>query len=74
MSKQQYVPQAGSGTKTYATKENAIKRAEAILDTRSDRKGLNYLIMEADDGRWVPVFIGERAIQAGLHFHAHVIA
>lgn len=55
--------------KTYAYKENAIKAAEAAYGEHN----LRYLVMENDEGRWVPIFIGQAAVQAGVHFHFTVI-
>jgi hypothetical protein len=55
--------------KTYAYKENAIKAAEAAYG----KHNLRYLVMENDEGRWVPIFIGQAAVQAGVHFHFTVI-
>lgn len=55
--------------KTYAFKENAIKAAEEAYGDHN----LRYLVMKNDEGRWVPVFIGQAAVQAGVHFHFTVI-
>jgi urease beta subunit len=41
--------------KTYATRENAVN--------------LRYILSVNADGRFFPVFLGERALQAGVHFH-----
>lgn len=58
-------------TKTYATKENAIKAVEKKFP-ESNNDGLTYIIMKTEDGRYYPVFLGERALQAGVHLHFHV--
>lgn len=53
--------------KTYASYQNARKAVE--------KKGFQnerHFIME-DLGRFYPVFIGERAIERGIHFHFNVI-
>lgn len=56
-------------TKTYKTRENAIKAAEA----KFGNDDLRYFIMTAEDGRFFPVFVGEKAVQAGVHFHFNII-
>ena len=65
-----YIPQTCSESKTYATEAAAVKRAEALS---SNLSGVTYIIMLADNGRFVPVFIGNSAVAAGLHFQAHVL-
>jgi len=55
--------------KTYATEASAIKAAEA----KFGQTDLRYLVMEADEGRFYPLFIGESAVQAGAHFHFCVV-
>ncbi len=62
--------------KTYATKVNAIKAAEKIYganEAHYGSAGLHYLIMTTDEGRFYPVFFGERSIQAGAHFVFNVV-
>lgn len=63
--------------KTYATRENAIKAVEkkGFADTVPHFKNLalRYFIMTHTDGRFFPVFVGEAAVQAGVHFHFNVI-
>ena len=56
-------------TKTYATEANAIRAVEK----HNVNESLTYFINRTADGRFVPVFIGERAVQAGLHFHFSVV-
>jgi hypothetical protein len=51
--------------KTYATEANAVK---AVQD-KFPGDTLRYVMLTADDGRFYPLFLGERAIQAGVHFH-----
>lgn len=71
-----YIPGTVGGSKTYATEERAVKRAEEIIAGLGDWIGpkMTYIIMIADNGRYVPVFIGERAVQTGIHFKTHVLA
>lgn len=69
-----YIPQTCSTSKTYATEEGAVKRAEAIVANLHEMfKNQTYIIMQADNGRYVPVFVGQRALEAGLQFHAHIL-
>lgn len=54
--------------KTYATKANAqkaVKKAQLPDEVRGQL--LTYILTQNEEGRWYPVFIGERAIQAGVH-------
>ena len=62
--------------KTYATVDNAIKAVEkayganvAFADTN-----LRYVVAVGADGRFFPVFIGEAAVRAGVHFKFCVAA
>lgn len=67
--------------KTYKTRENAIKAVDKFF---ADRVGaykaqgltanLTYFLHTHTDGRFFPVFVGERALHAGLHFHFNVVA
>jgi hypothetical protein len=58
--------------KTYATEANAIKAVEKRFPgTAND--GLRYILQRTHDGRFYPVFIGNSAIHAGVHFHFHVV-
>lgn len=62
--------------KTYATEANAIKAVEAKY-AKADCFGgadVHYVIMTNDDGRFFPVFFGERALQNGVHFNFNVMA
>jgi len=59
-------------TKTYATEANAIKAVEKVFPG-SDNDGLRYIIMPTPDGRFYPVFVGNSAVHAGVHFHFHVV-
>lgn len=58
--------------KTYATEANAIKAVEKRFP-ESANDGLRYIIHRSPDGRFYPVFIGNSAIHAGVHFHFHVV-
>lgn len=54
---------------TYATVENAVKAVEKKYGSDDLHQNQTYIIAVAEDGRFVPVFIGERAVQAGIHIH-----
>lgn len=60
-------------SKTYATRENAVKAVEKVFSTKSS-DCLRYIIMVHIDGRFFPVFIGEAALSGGAHFDFHVLA
>lgn len=55
--------------KTYATKENVIKAVG-----RSGLLDLRFIVMQHDDGRFFPVFIGQSALDRGVHFHFNILA
>lgn len=64
-------------TKTYATRENAIKAVEKKFGPRmtaDNGENLFYFVHTHTDGRFFPVFVGERAVQAMVHFHFNVVA
>ncbi len=54
--------------KTYATKENARKAVAKI-----GAQCLRHFIMQNDEGRFFPVFVGQEAVQEGIHFHFNVV-
>lgn len=54
--------------KTYASKENARK---AVAKIGAER--LRHFIMQNDENRWFPVFVGPEALQEGIHFHFNVV-
>lgn len=57
-------------TKTYATKANAIKAVEKA----NIKEDFRYIIYTDEaTGRFYPVFLGEKCIQAGIHFKFHVV-
>ena len=61
-------------TKTYKTEANAIKAVEKVygkVDGLND--GLTFVMMTTDEGRFFPLFIGNKAIEAGVHFNFAVI-
>ena len=55
--------------KSYATEENAKKAVEKLY-ANSD---LRYFIARTDDGRFFPVFLGQEAVTAGVHFNFNVV-
>ena len=58
----------GAGTKTYATEINADKAvAKAGLEK------FRHFIMRTSDNRFFPVFVGQEAVQAGVHFQFHIV-
>lgn len=63
-------------TKDYASRENAIKAVEKKgMHNLVDSKGfaIRWFIAVGENGRFFPTFIGEAAIQAGIHFHFNVV-
>ena len=62
-----YIP---ATTKTYATEANAVA---AVNKAFTGEDNLRYMIVTNKDGRFVPVFIGEKALQAGVHFMGFTI-
>lgn len=59
--------------RTYATQARAIKAVEQRLDEKT-LQSVTWFIHTHIDGRFFPVFVGERAVQAGVHFHFNVVA
>lgn len=57
--------------KTYATEANAIKAVEKKFP-EAGNDGLRYFIQWTPEGRCFPVFVGEKALQHGVHFHFNV--
>lgn len=54
-----------NGVKTYATRANVIKAVEKrFADTNA-----RYVIMTTEDGRFFPLFIGNKSIEAGTHHY-----
>ena len=64
--------------KTYATRENAVKAVQKAFGERmtanNNGENLQFILGTNAKGRFFPVFIGERAISAGIHFHFCVAA
>lgn len=58
-----------SNVKTYANEANVIKAVEA-----KGFSDLHWFITYTKDGRAFPVFVGEKAMQRGVHFHFNVVA
>lgn len=54
--------------KTYATKENARKAV-----AKKGLENIRHFYMTNEEGRWFPVFIGQEAMQHGVHFHFNVV-
>jgi len=63
--------------KTYATRENAVKAVEKKYGPNCEHAGAAdvwYVLMQTAEGRWFPVFLGERALKNGCHFDFNVCA
>lgn len=58
--------------KTYATAANAVKAVDKEY-SHAVTDHLSYIIQRTEEGRYFPVFIGERAAHAGVHFHFCVV-
>lgn len=59
--------------KTYATEANAVKAVEKKFPS-ADNDGLRYFLQRTADGRFFPIFIGNKALEAHVHFHFNVVA
>lgn len=59
-------------TKTYATRENAIKAAQKYYGG-DHHQDLTFFVATHTDGRFFPVFVGERAVRAGVHFRFNIV-
>jgi hypothetical protein len=64
-----YKPEAN---KTYATEANALKAVYKLYPADRD-DGLQFIIFKTEEGRYFPIFTGERALQAMVHFHFNVV-
>ena len=60
--------------RTYKTVENAIKAVEAKIYPTNEMDQTYFIHREESTGRYFPVFIGNRAITAQLHFLFNVVA
>lgn len=68
---------APNPNKTYATRENAIRAVEKVYGENKaywPSADLHYVIMATAEGRWFPLFIGERALQHQVFRHFAVMA
>lgn len=61
--------------KTYKTRENAIKAVEKaeLHDLEWKGQRVRWMILTHSDGRFFPVFLGEPAVQCGIHFKFNVL-
>lgn len=59
--------------RTYATVANAEKAVTKKLVNPDLVNKLHWYIAE-QGGRFFPVFVGERALQHGMHFHFNCVA
>lgn len=63
--------------KSYASAENAIKAVEKVFGANHEHPGsadVRYVIVQTVDGRFAPLFIGESALRAGVHFRFNIAA
>lgn len=61
--------------KTYVSRANAIKAVEKVFGLNEAHAGsadVRYVVLQGDDGRWFPLFVGESALAFGVHFHFNV--
>lgn len=58
--------------KTYISPDNA-RAAIAKYPFIDENRELRYVILQNAQGRYFPAFLGDKAIQAGVHFHFAVI-
>lgn len=54
--------------RTYATEANADKAM-----AKHGFEELRHFIMRTAEGRFFPVFVGQEAVQHGVHFHFNVV-
>lgn len=60
--------------RTYASEINAIKAALKVYpDSIPANEGLRFITMQTPEGRWYPVFIGQKAVERMVHFHFNVL-
>lgn len=58
-------------TRTYATRENAIKAAEK----KCGHLPVRFIVMVDEyTGRFFPVFIGQECLQYGIHLEFNILA
>lgn len=58
--------------KTYASKAN-VEKAIAKYPQIAENDNLRYFIEQTPEGRFFPVFVGQEAAHAGVHFVFNVI-
>jgi hypothetical protein len=58
--------------KTYASRANAIRAVENAI-CEEIRQELRWFIAVHTDGRYFPVFVGERSVQRGIHHFFNVV-
>jgi hypothetical protein len=64
-------------TRTYATRENAIKAVEKVFGANESHFGaadVRYVVMQHTDGRWFPMFFGQSALHHNVHHQFAVMA
>lgn len=59
--------------RTYATRENAEKALNKYPLIQNDMN-LRYLMVQNEAGRWYPVFLGQKAVEVGVHHVPFCIA
>jgi hypothetical protein len=57
-----------TATKTYKTAANARRAVE-----KAGCEGYRHFMMINEEGRFFPVFIGQDAVENGVHFHFNVV-
>lgn len=60
--------------RTYATIKNAVAAVDKKIPPDQAMELTYFIHREEATGRYFPVFVGERALKAGLHFHFNIIA
>ena len=60
------------GIKGYATYAAAARKLQKEMNT-SFSQGIQCFVAVSSEGRFIPVAVGERAVQAGLHFRGVAI-
>lgn len=69
-------------TKTYKTAANAEKAFNTLVEQINTNEIIRFMIVKLEEhncsspkyfGRFIPVALGQCAIQHGIHFHFHVI-
>lgn len=58
-----------TGAKTYKTADNA---RQAVI--KSGFQNHRHMIIQNEEGRWFPVFIGMKSIEHGIHHVWHCVA